>query len=206
MKKLAYKIFIFGMISTAAALQCFAADPNTVSALTSNKALKVSIVNFKSCVEKSKSGKQEQANFEALKKQMETVLEEKEKAVNEISTKFSDPDYMDSLSPDAEKELKHKYRAMSQEIGQIQGQYYQTLQQANMKILQKLNDTVAKAAAKVAKDNKIDVVLNDDGGFYFAPDLDISNQVIAVMDEMYEKEIKEGKASKVDQPLAIPKK
>lgn len=155
---------------------------------TSGKQLKVNIVNFKTCVEQSKAGKHEQANFEALKKQAETVMEEKEKGLNEIATKFNDPDYLDSLSPEAEAELKHKFRTASQEINQLQNQYYQVLQQSNYKIVQKLTEMVSKAAANWAKDNKADLVLNEEGAFYYNPDLDVSKQVIAIMDEQFDKE------------------
>ncbi len=86
--------------------------PNELAA----EGAKVGVVNFKTCVEQSEMGKKEQANFESLKKQMEGVLEEKEKALNEIANKFNDPDYLDSLSPEAEAELKHKFRSLNQLI------------------------------------------------------------------------------------------
>jgi len=54
----------------------------------SAKEIKVGIVNFKECVEGSKLGKQEQDSFDALKKQMETVLEEKEKQLNDLAQKI----------------------------------------------------------------------------------------------------------------------
>ncbi|MBA3237074.1 MAG: OmpH family outer membrane protein [Parachlamydiaceae bacterium] len=159
----------------------------------STKPLKIGVVNFKKVVEESKLGKQEQANFEVLKKQMESVLEEKEKALNEISVKFNDQDYLDGLSTDGENELKHKFRTLNAELGQIQSQYYQTLNQANMKILQKLNEIVAQAASGVAKDAQIDLILNEESGFYYAPDLDFSKRVIATLDSLYDAEQKGGK-------------
>lgn len=158
-------------------------------------ALKIGVVNFKKVVESSKYGKKEQEHFETLKKQMETVLEEKDKTLNEIAAKLDDPDYTDSLSPDAENELKHKFRSGSQELSQIQGQYYQALSQANAKILQQLSDVVTEASNQVAKEQKFDLVLSEEGSFFIAPALDISQQVIAIMDSMYEKEAKEQKNS-----------
>ena len=60
---------MMGLSATAiAALILCSAAPN--SGNDSSKSLKVNVVNFKTCVEQSKMGKQEQANFEALKKQM----------------------------------------------------------------------------------------------------------------------------------------
>ena len=53
------------------------------------------IVNFGSCVTDSKLGKQEQASFESLKKQMTTLLEDTEKQLNDLAAKFNDPEYLD---------------------------------------------------------------------------------------------------------------
>lgn len=143
---------------------------------------KVAMVNFKSCVENSKAGKQEQANFDKMKKQMEDVLAEKEKSLKELSTKINDEDYLDSLSKEAQAELKHKYRVSNQEIAQQQQQFFQMLQQANYKILQKMTEEVSEAAKIVAKNKNLDLVLNEEGVFYYNSALDISQDIIKAMD------------------------
>lgn len=149
---------------------------------------KVGVVNFKVVVEKSKAGKKEQQNFEMMKKQMETVLEEKDKTLTEIANKFNDPDYLDSLSPEAEAELKHKFRTLGQELQQQQNQYYQVLNQANMKVIQTLGESIADAAKVVAKEKNLDLVLNEEMAFYHAESLNISEDVIKVMDQQYKEE------------------
>lgn len=148
---------------------------------------KIGLVNFKSCVEKSKMGKQEQAQFEGLKKQMEQIMEEKEKTLTEISKKLSDQDYLDSLSQEAEAELKHKFRSQNQEMAQHQQQYYQVLNQANYKILQKISDVVGEASKKVAEEKRLDLVINDEGTFFHNQIMDVSDDVVKIMDELYEK-------------------
>ncbi|MFV0339272.1 MAG: OmpH family outer membrane protein [Parachlamydiaceae bacterium] len=145
------------------------------------EATKIGTVNFKLCVEESKLGKQEQASFETMKKQMENVVEEKEKVLNDLATKLNDPDQLDLMSPEAETDLKRKFRALSQELSQLQNQYYQTLQQANIKIVQSLSDAVTKASEKVAKDLKLDLVINDETCFFASPALDISSKVVVEM-------------------------
>jgi outer membrane protein len=162
------------------ASSCFAAD----------KAAKVRVVNFKTVVEKSKVGKQEQDSFEALKKQMETVMQEKEKTLNDLMAKLDDTNYLDSISAEAEGELKRKFRGLSQEMQMQQQQYMQTLQQANFAIVQKLNEMVSKATQEVSKRDKIDLVVNDEGTFFFDKDLDISDQVVTEMDKGFEPEKK----------------
>lgn len=177
--------FLFGL-ATALVLPTSAQAINAKA----DNGLRIRYINFKSCVEKSKLGKQEQANFESLKKQMETMLSEKEKTLNEMADKLNDPDYLDSLSPDAETELKRKFRTLSQEASQQQSQYLQTLQQANFKILEKLDDLICKAAERVATKNGFNVINDDDETYYYDKDLNISNEIISVMDEIFEKESK----------------
>lgn len=152
------------------------------------QSLTIRTVNFKTCVDSSKFGKQEQSSFDALKKQMEGVLSEKEKGLNDMAAKFDDPDYLDSLSPEAETELKRKFRTMNQEISQLQTQYYQALQQTNFKVVQQLNEVVTKASNKLAKDEKIDLIINDEGCFFANPQFDVSQKIIKIMDELYETE------------------
>lgn len=161
------------------------------AAAKADQGFKPRYINFKMCVEKSKFGKQEQASFESLKKQMETMLGEKEKTLTDMADKLNDPDYLDSLSPEAETELKRKYRTLGQEMSQQQQQYLQTLQQANFKILEKLDDVIAQASKTVAQKNGFHVIINDDNTFYYDPELDVTNDIVVVMDEIFEKEAKQ---------------
>lgn len=191
---------------SAALLAFVAASADTAPTnFEQNKPLRIAIVNFKTCVEKSKLGQKEQASFEGMKKQMESILIEKEKAVTEVAGKFNDMDYLDSLSPDAEAELKRQYRTLNQEFSQQQNQFYQTLQQANVVIVQKLTKEVTKAAEQAAKTNKIDLVLTEESIFYNVGTVDISDMVVKIMDENFAKEPKDS-ADKSASPALEQKK
>ncbi|NGX42261.1 MAG: hypothetical protein K940chlam7_00539 [Chlamydiae bacterium] len=168
----------------AAVLLFCSAAPKELEAQTAN----IGFVDFKKCVEQSKLGKQEQANFESMKKQMEDVLGEKEKSLSDISTKFDDPDYLDTLSPEAEAEMKHKFRNLNQELSQHQQQYYQILNQANFKIIQKISETINEASKTVAKDKSLDIILNEEGAFYYKDTLDVSADIVKVMDATFKPE------------------
>lgn len=150
----------------------------------------IGVVQFKECFESSKFGKQEQASFEALKKQAEQILQEKEQTLREIDSKLRDVNYLDSLSPEAEAELKHKFRMLGQELQQQQQHLYQTLNQANFKIVQKVTEEVNKCAKEVAKDMGLDCIVNGEGCFFFSNSLDVTSKVIAKLDKMFEKESK----------------
>ncbi len=158
-------------------------------------AIRIGIVNTKKCLEESKLGQQEQVNFEKMKKQMESVLQEKEHVLEEIENKLNDDDYMDTISEEVAIELKRKRRSIRNEGMQLQNQYLQTLQQANVKIVQKLTDAISKASLQVAQESstgqRIDVIFSDEACTYFSPKLDVSNQVIQKMNALYEAEKRE---------------
>lgn len=196
MKKLRRLLMPLSLLTVCATLLCSAAEPAASAANGQNKSLKIVTVNFKTCVEKSKLGQKEQTNFDALKKQMETMLLEKEKALNEVASKFNDIDYLDSLSPDAETELKNKFRTINTEFNQMQNQFYQAFSQTNAKVVQKLNDAITAAAKEYAKKNQIDIVLNEDSSFFVAQALDVSSSIVKILDETPEPvESKDNKAS-----------
>lgn len=165
----------------------------------------VGIVNFSQCLSDSKVGKQEQASFEGLKKQMTALLEDTEKQLSEIAAKFNDPEYMDGLSPEAEDELKTKFRTLNEEMNRHQNQYYQVLQQANMKIVQGLSGNIQQAAERVAKDKHLTMVINKEACFFYAPTFDVTNFVIAEMDRTFEADASKKQVAKTEQPTAKPK-
>lgn len=166
------------------------------AAFDQSKPLRIALVNFKTCVEKSKIGQKEQAAFDAMNKQMQSILEEKEKALSDVASKFNDIDYLDSLSPDAEAELKRQFRTLNQEFSTQQSQFYQTLSQTNMLVIQKLTEAVTKAAEEVAKANNIDIVLNEESAFFVTKKIDISDLVVEALNKAFEKESKEPVAPK----------
>lgn len=157
--------------------------------------VRVGVVNFRKTVEQSKFGQAEQANFDTMRKQMEEVLKEKEKKLGEMNTKFNDPNYVDSLSPEGEAEAKNEFRQLSQEFSQIQQQYYQMLNQANQKIIQKLAETISEAAGTVAKEKNLDLILNEDASFYFQAALDVTSDVVKALDTIYANRPKDDSAA-----------
>ena len=160
----------------------------TTSALSAASEPKssVGVVNFATCMAESKLGKQEQASFESLKTQMGSLLEDTEKQINEIAGKFNDSEFMDGLSPEAEDEMKNRYRALNEEMNRYQNQYYQVLQQANMKIIQSMGVKIQEAAQQVASKQKLTMVMNKEACFFVTPTLDVTNLVIAEMDRIFD--------------------
>lgn len=177
-----------------------AASSTSASETSATRPLKVAVVNFRKCVEASKQGKQHQSAFEGMKTQMETLLQQKEKALTELNNKLNDNDYLDGLTKETQNELKHKFRMQGQELSQAQQQFMQTLQQANLKIVEMMSNDVSKAAAEVARAQGYDFVLNEESLFYYNPKTDISDAVVVEMNKAYDIEQKKNEAAKGKTP------
>jgi len=175
----------------------------TLTAATAAESnLRIGLVNFKEVIETSKIGKQEQAMNENMKKQIESILTEKQDEFTKIAKKLEDEDFRDSQKPEAIKKLEDQYRQLGQELAQGQNQYYQALQQANFKILQRIAEVVAKASEEVASSKELDLILNDDNAFFNSKNLDVTKDVIAQMDVISEQELKDA-VNNADSPLKL---
>ena len=85
-----------------------------------------------------------------------------------------------------------------------QGQLYQVLNQANYFFMQKMAHNIAKASEVIAKDKKIDIVMNKEACFYYASDMEITKFVIERMDQNFDKEKKQQAAlEKQEQDKAL---
>ncbi len=153
------------------------------------------VVNFTTCITDSKHGKKEQENFESLRKQMSSMIENTETQLKEISSKFEDTEYLDSLSPKAEEELKIKFQTLQEELNRYQNQFYQVLNHANHQMVQKISSSISVASKQVAEKNRLDYVINKEACFYIRPDLDVTTQVISEMDKKYDLDVQSKKIS-----------
>jgi outer membrane protein len=164
----------------------------------------IGIVNFMTCITDSKYGKNEQEQLENIKKQWTSLIEETEKELTEVNSKFEDQDYLDSLSPEAEEQLKIKQQTLQQDLGKYQNQLYQILNQANYFFIQKMSNNIAKASETIAQEKKLDIVLNKEACFYNNPKIDITALVIKEMDKNFDKETAKNETEKEKNAIAIP--
>ncbi len=150
----------------------------------------IGAVNFATCITESKSGKKEQEHLEGLRKQMGSLIEKTEKELKELAGKFEDTEFLDSLSPKAEEELKLKHQTLEEDLARYQNQFYQVLQHSQYQMVQKISAQIAKAAEAIANEKKLDYVLNKEMCFFIRPTLDLTNAVVAEMDKLFEKDKK----------------
>jgi outer membrane protein len=154
------------------------------------------VVNFTSCITDSKLGKQEQGSFENLNKQMSSLIEDTNKQLQDVAQKLNNSEYLDGLSPEAEKELREKYATLGEELNRYQGQFYQVMNQANMRLIQSMTHQINTASEKVAKAKKLNLIVNKDAVFFYDSKLDITPQIIAQMDKTFDEENKKEEEAK----------
>lgn len=146
----------------------------------------IGVANFATCVTESKAGKKEQENMDSMRKQMSTLIEDTEGQLRDIASKFEDTEYLDSLSPKAEEELKTKYQTLQEELHRYQNQFYQVLNHANYQMVQKMGGNISRAAEKVAAEKNLDYVLNKEACFYVRSDLDVTTMIIDEMNRLFD--------------------
>lgn len=176
----------------------FLASLATVGFASTKEKATIGIVNFGNCISESKAGIHEQENMETLRRQMASMMEATEKELKEISAKFDDTEYLDSLSPKAEEELKSKHQSLQEDLARYQQQFYQMLQHANYQMVHKMRAEVGSAAEKVAQAEGLKYVINEDFCFYASPDLDVTKSVIQQMDKQFEEEMAKADQPKID--------
>ena len=159
----------------------------------------IGVVNFASCVTESKAGKQEEENVQNMRKQMAAMAEATEKELKELTAKLDDTEFVDSLSPKAEEEMRLKVQTLQDDMGRYQNQFYQFFQQAQYQMYQKMSNNIAKASEKIAKERKLDYVINKEACFYIRTDLDVTREVIAIMDKDFDASPKAKELSQDDE-------
>lgn len=169
--------------STLAVLQLCAAEA------------KEGIVNFANCVTDSKLGKQEQAAFEATRKQFFSLLEDTDKQIKDLNTKLQDKDTLEGLTPEAIKEMKDKVAQLGEELYHYNQQYNQFISQGQYRFVQNIMSGATRAAEKVATAKGFTTVANKDAYLYYSPSLDITADVVKEMDVTFEEEAKKQTAA-----------
>jgi outer membrane protein len=187
MKRSTYGSLILSCLILASNLQASSSSKQEAKHDTKQEAKsEIGIVNFTSCITDSKLGKKEQESLESIKNQMTSLIKDIEEQLTDIAGKFNDPDYLDGLSPEGEQELKAKYQTLREEHERYQGQFYQVMQQANMKLVQTVSSYVNSATDKLAKAKNLSLVVNKDACFSFRESFDITNEVISEMDKVFD--------------------
>ncbi len=146
----------------------------------------VGVVNIKRCFEDSALGKKEAADFEAMKSKFSKNVEKVEEELSALYGKINNEDYMESLSSEAVEELRKKFEELSGEYNTLQSQYYQILNQHQMKRLQYFLEEVKKASEIVRAREGLHIILNEDSVLASVSAADQTDSVIKALNEAFE--------------------
>ncbi|SYX08964.1 Outer membrane protein,Outer membrane protein (OmpH-like) [Chlamydia poikilotherma] len=143
------------------------------------------VVSLKRCLEESAFGKKETEELENMKEQFSKNSEKMEEELTALYNKLQDEDYIESLSSSAADELRKKFENLSAEYNALQSQYYQMLNQSNMKRVQKLIQEVKKASEVVRVKEGLLAIFNDEVVLSIASSADKTNEIIKILDESF---------------------
>ncbi|MCI5641975.1 MAG: OmpH family outer membrane protein [Chlamydia suis] len=139
----------------------------------------IGIVNLRRCLEES-------AEFEKMKKQFSNSMGKMEEELSSIYSKLQDDDYMEGLSESAATELRKKFEELSAEYNTAQGQYYQILNQSNLKRMQKIMEEVKKASEIVRVQEGLSALLNEDVVLAVDASADKTDDIIKILDDSFQ--------------------
>jgi outer membrane protein len=158
----------------------------SLGAISAAEGTKIGVVDYSICMRDSKLGLNESEALEALAKQLHSFIDDTQKQMKEITDKFQDKDYVDGLSPEAEKDIKEKYMQLNNELQRYQQQYYQVLNNETNKVSQNVRNEINAAAEKIAVSKGLDLFVNKELCFYYAPTLEVTAEVIKEMDSAFD--------------------
>jgi len=148
------------------------------------------VVNLSTCITESKYGKQEQEVMEKIKVQMSALINDVEKRLQDLNSKLNDPEFCDSLSPEAEKDLHNRYQTSKEERDSYHNQYMQLIQRANMNLMEVMDNHIAKASKILAERKQLSVIARGEVYFFYNPNYDITADIIEEMDKDFDKQKK----------------
>lgn len=144
------------------------------------------VVDFEKCIVESKQGQKEQENLKEVQEKMKKLMAEKEAEVTTISTNLENPEFIDGISPEAEQKLKQKMQVLQEEQELLQNQWFQMLQQANMRFYEEMSHHVKRASRVISKEKKIPFIFQKTFCFSFPPEADMTPLVVQAMDKTFE--------------------
>lgn len=165
---------------------------------------KIGVVSFANCIQESKYGKQEQSTLKALQNQITSLIEDTEKQLEEVAGQLNNAEYIDTLSPEGEQELKMKFQNYQEDLQRYQQQYYQFINQANYKVMQTMHSHIKNAAKIVSAKLNLDYILDENSVICNNAGVEVTNQIIQELDILFEKEGKDKlDIAPISPPIAV---
>ncbi|MCH1430409.1 MAG: hypothetical protein GWP59_06350 [Chlamydiales bacterium] len=162
---------------------------------------KVGVIDLQACHEESALAKAEGQKLEDLKSKLRGGLEEKEKQFKMMKDKYDDQAFRDSLSDDAKMDYEKNMGNALKDLEQYHSQLVRSLNQSGYEVAMSVLSSVEAAAGKIAKSKELDMVIRKELCLFYSPDLDVTKEVIAEMDNDFSS-VGNNEADKTAKPVA----
>lgn len=137
---------------------------------------RIGVVDLQKIMQNSPQMKEIQANLEKNFKSRRDTLVAMEENIKKNMEEFKKDSAV--LSPAKRKELEDKIVAEQQKLEQDGQKYQQELSTANNEAMEGFYNKIKAAIAKVAKDDKYDLVVQKDAAPFSQDALDVTNKVM----------------------------
>lgn len=157
-------------------------------ALSATDSLNIGTVNMQRCIETSLAGQKFDTDIKDLETRLKKTLDEKQAELKAIADKLQDEDYLDSLAPEAEKELQVRGGNLQMELQQMGQQAMQVVQQARQMAMQEIGRMISEASKTVAEKHGYSYVISEEQLLFSNNSNDATEKVVVIMNKNYEKE------------------
>lgn len=150
-----------------------------------NAEQKISIINVESIMDQALVSKNVAQQLEAKKDELKADVEKKEQDLSKLNQELIKQESI--LSKDIfEKKVKEFNNKLADVQREIQGKK-NILEQVHLESMSKIIEEINIVVEKIAKDKNISLVIPSNGAAYFDPTLDLTSEVIAMLNKKIQK-------------------
>jgi Skp family chaperone for outer membrane proteins len=146
---------------------------------------KIAVINVELIVDNALVSKNIAAQLNKKKEELKSDVEKKEQDLGKLNQELVKQESI--LAKDVfEQKVKDFNNKLADVQREIQGKK-NILEQAHIDSMSKIFEEISTIVEKVAKDKNISVVLPSNSTSYFTPDLEITSEILAMLDKKIQK-------------------
>ncbi len=144
--------------------------------------LKIAVIDMQKIIFESKEGKKAKAQWEKEYKQKKAQIDKKAKELERLREELKKNAAV--LSEKAKKKKQEEFRKKAMELQFMKQEAMQYLQKRNAELVDALIKDAIKVVKEYAKKNGYSIVIDKSGKVVYSdPSLDVSSQIIRLMDK-----------------------
>lgn len=139
-------------------------------------------IDFGKLMQTSKLAQREQQSLAILAKELEGRVNALDSEIQKAVDQLKDPDYIDSLSQEAENEQRQRLQMLGEERMRTAQQVQAQFQQTQQRTVQSLQGLVAAAASQLASQKHYKAIFSKEVAFFVDADLDCTAEIVEMVD------------------------